>query len=281
MEIRINGQAADITLDSERTIGDILASLELWLSNLGHSLSGLSINGKAADIAHLDKIFLTEKDSVKELDVYTSCAAQLSADAISKLAGDIDEFENLKFEDKNNFFNSWEQSAQAKFIKEDMPELFSICVDLFSNGGIGCQTLRSICEERLREVNDPLNEFSKIEPLVNEICVRLIDLPLDIQTGKDGRAAQTIQVFSGITEKILRITKQLNLQGYLNQNDEKIFTQMINDFSKVLRELLDAYERHDSVLVGDLSEYEAAPKLSELFAAILKKSREAEIQAEK
>jgi hypothetical protein len=281
MEIRINGQAADITLDSEKTIGDILASLDMWLANLGHSLSGLSIDGKAADAARLDEIFSMEIDSVKTLDIYTSCAAQLSADALLKLADDIDEFEILKFEDKSNFVNSWEQSAQANYIKENIPELFSICIDLFARGGITCQTLRSITEERLREINDPLNEFARIEPLVNVTCARLADLPLDIQTGKDGQAAQTIQIFSGLTEKILRVAKQLDLQGFLVQNDEKDLIQLINDFSKVLRELLDAYERHDSVLVGDLSEYEAAPRLQELFDVILKKSRGAEIQVDK
>jgi hypothetical protein len=281
MEIRINGQAADITPENEKTIGEILASLDQWLANLGHSLSGFSIDGKAADITRLDEIFSMETSGVKALDIYTSSAAQLTAAALVNLLDDIDDFEELKFEDKSNFVNSWEQKAQAKFIKENMTELFSLYIDLFSNGGISCQTLRSVTEERLREVSDPVGEFSKIEPLVNETCVRLVDLPLDIQTGKDGRAAQTIQIFSAITEKILRITKQLNAQGYLEQNDEKIFTQLIGDFSRVLKELLDAYERRDSVLVGDLSEYEAAPKLQELFTEILKKSRNAEVQVDK
>jgi len=281
MEIRINGQAADITPENEKTIGEILASLDQWLTNLGHSMSGFSIDGKAADTTRMDEIFSMEISGVKVLDIYTSSSAQLLAAALLNLIDDIDEFEELKFEDKSNYINSWEQRAQAKFIKENMPELFSLYIDLFSNGGVSCQTLRSITEERIREVSDPVGEFSKIEPLVNETCVRLVDLPLDIQTGKDGRAAQTIQIFSAITEKILRITKQLNAQGYLDHNDEENFTQLIGDFSRVLKELLDAYERRDSVLVGDLSEYEAAPKLQELFTEILKKSREAEIQVDK
>jgi len=281
MEIRINGQAADITPENEKTIGEILASLDLWLTNLGHSLSGFSIDGKAADITRMDEIFSMEISGVKALDIFTSSAAQLTAAALINLLGDIDEFEELKFEDKSNFINSWEQKAQARFIKENIPELFSFYTDLFSNGGVSCQTLRSITEERLREVSDPVGEFSRIEPLVNETCVRLVDLPLDIQTGKDGRAAQTIQIFSAITEKILRITKQFNAQGYLDKSDEKNFIQLIGDFSGVLKELLDAYERRDSVLVGDLSEYEAAPKLQELFTEILKKSREAEVQVDK
>jgi len=281
MEIRINGQAADISPENEKTIGEILASLDQWLTGLGHSLSGFSIDGKAADTSRLDEIFSMEISGVKALDIFTSSSAQLTAAALLNLLDDIDEFEELKFEDKGNYVNFWEQKAQARFIKENMPELFPLYVDLFTKGGVSCQTLRSITEERIREVGDPVGEFSKIEPLVNETCVRLVDLPLDIQTGKDGRAAQTIQIFSSITEKILRITKQLNLQGYLNKSDEKNFTQLIGDFSRVLRELLDAYERRDSVLVGDLSEYEAAPKLQELFTEILKKSREAEIQVDK
>jgi len=281
MEIRINGQAADVSPENEKTIGEILISLDEWLGNLGHRLSGLHIDGKETDTTRLDEIFSMDIKKVKTLDIFTSCDAELTVQAITKLLGDIEEFENLKFEDKSNFVNSWEQKAQANFIKENMPELFLAYIDYFSNGGITSQTLRSITEERLREVHDPVKELSLIEALINETCVRLVDLPLDIQTGKDGRAAQTIQIFSGITEKILRITKQLNQQGFLKQSDEGTFTQLINDFSKVLRELLDAYERNDSVLVGDLAEYEAAPKLQELFAAIQKKCREAEIQVDK
>jgi len=275
MEIKINGQAADITLDCEKNMGEILAGLDRWLSNLGHSLTGLSIDGKDVEASQLDEIFSLEKDSIKVLDIYTASIAELTAMGLANLINDIEAFENLKFEDKSNFFINWEKSAQAKLIKENMPELFSLYIDLFSRGGISCQTLRSITEERLREVNDPADEFSKIEPLLKETCARLVDLPLDIQTGKEGRAAQTIQLFSGIVEKILRITKQLNLQGFLDQdNDEKSLTGILNEFSSILKELLDAYERGDSVLVGDLAEYEAAPRLQELFAAILKKSRE-------
>jgi len=281
MKIRINGQAADISLENEKTTGEVLASLDQWLVNLGHRLSGIKIDGKEIDASRIDKVFSTDIKSVKALDLYTSSTAQLASEALESLLGDIDAFENLKFDDKSNFTDLWEKSAQANFIKENMPELFNIFIDVLTHGSLSCETLRLITEERLREVNDPVNEFSKTEPLVNEICVRLVDLPLDIQTGKDGRAAQTIQIFSSITEKILRITKQFNLQGFLRLNDEKSFTQMINDFSNVLRELLDAYERHDSVLVGDLAEYEAAPRLQELYSSVLNKSREAEKQVVK
>jgi hypothetical protein len=281
MEISINGHKANITLDNEKTIGEIMAGIELWLADSGHTLSGLSIDGQAPGASRLDEVFSREIGGVKTLDVFTSSIAELTVISLSEVNGDIDEYENMNFEDKSNFFNIWKERTHARFIEDKLPELFSLYANAFSSGGLSPETLRSITEERLREVKEPLDEFKKIEPLLNEICLRLVDLPLDIQTGKDGRASQTIQVFSGLTEKILRISKQLNIQGYFT-GDENFFSNMINDFSEVLKELLDAYEKRDTVLIGDLAEYEASPKLKELYAAILKKSREtADAQGEK
>jgi len=117
---------------------------------------------------------------------------------------------------------------------------------------------------------------------VEEICSRLVDFPLDIQTGKDARAAQSITIFSGITEKIFRILGQLNNQGYLSQaDDEKPLNLIISEFGSIVRELLEAYEKNDSVLVGDLAEYEAAPRLQELYNSIINNSRKAAAQGKK
>jgi hypothetical protein len=44
--------------------------------------------------------------------------------------------------------------------------------------------------------------------------------------------------------------------------------QMINDFNSPARELVQAYENNDTVLIGDLSEYEMAPRLQEIYNAI-------------
>ena len=42
----------------------------------------------------------------------------------------------------------------------------------------------------------------------------------------------------------------------------------IGEFNAILKELLAAYETRDSVLVGDLAEYELAPRLRCLYAAL-------------
>ena len=274
MEIKINEKPADITLESEKTIGDVLAGIEGWLSVSGHRLTGFNIDGRDVLLAEIESVFTKKIDSVKTLDVFTSTITQLTAQSLGDLLTDIDRFETLAFDEKEKFNKDWNESAQAKYILQQIPDLFILCINTFASGDVSSNTLRSIAEERLRETDDPFGEFEKMEQLVTDTCIRLVDLPLDIQTGKDEQAARTIQIFSGITEKIIRIYGQLGFQGYLenaDNNDDEI-RKLINEFTCLLKELLEAYEKHDSILIGDLAEYEAAPKLQNLYKTILDKS---------
>jgi hypothetical protein len=271
MQIRINNQAADITLENEKTAGEVIANIEQWLAAAGHRLSGISIDGHPAHPSMINDFFSKEINNIKTLDLYTSTLSELTAESLLNLLSDIKDFETLNYEEKKNFYQNWKESAQANFICEQMPDLYSIFVNSFSGGDKDLSAVFSMTEERLREVKEPLSEFSNIQPMLEETCARLENLALDIQTGKDSRAAQTIQLFSGVSEKILRILNQLEIQGYLS--DKKPFSAVIGEFGNLVKELLEAYEKHDTILVGDLGEYEAAPKLRELYASILNNSR--------
>ena len=271
MEIKINGKPLDFTLDSEKTIGDVLTALEQWLTNSGHRMSGLIIDGETINVSMIEEIFSKEICTVKCLDICTDTVADLTASSLLALLNDVKYFEILSFNDKSNYYNTWKDSVQAKFIDEQWSDLFSLCGSVFSGGSVSSDVLLSITEERLREVQKPAREFSNLKPLLSETCARLVDLPLDVQTGKDKRAAETIQLFSSLSEKIIRIYNQLNIQGLLPQAEdmsEKSIVKQITEFGATTRELLQAYERHDIVLVGDLSEYEIAPRLQNLYNII-------------
>jgi len=270
MEIRINDRPLDYSLDNESALGEVLSGVEQWLISSGHRIASLSVDGNVINASMIEDVFSRKIDTIKKLDITTNVVADLTAASLLSLHNDIDEFENLGPEEKVKFFENWKERAQALFISSEIKDLYAYCVNTFSHGELHSQTLRSIIEEIQREVNDPYNELKKMESILDEICVRLVDLPLDIQTGKDLRAAQTIQLFSALSEKIFRIFKQLDTQGYLNQVSEiKPLTQLITEFGNVLKDLLEAYEKNDSVLVGDITEYEASPKIKKLYTAIL------------
>jgi hypothetical protein len=271
MEILINGQKADIILEREKTVGEVLAGLEQWLADTGHRLSGLVIDGETVGAGRLDVCFDRDLGAVKTLNLITSSMAELIAESLLRLYGDSLEYEGLAFEEKQRFFAEWNESPQARLLAEQIPEHFALCAKTFSGGEFSPRLLCAITEERLREFRDPPGELARLEPLVNEVCGRLEELPLDIQTGKDSRAVETVRIFSGVAEKVFRLFKVLGTGGFAPEEitlDEMPVSDYITEFSAAVKELLAAYEQRDAVLVGDLAEYEMAPRLRRLYAAI-------------
>jgi hypothetical protein len=271
MDILINGKKADITLEHEKTVGEILAGLSAWLSHSGFRLSGLVVDGRRSDSGSLESVMSRELSGVKSLDIATSSLSDLSAESLARLLQDADDYEKLDFGEKRAFAQSWEESPQARLLAEQLPEVFTLCTKTFSGEGLSPAMLRAIAEERLRELEDPAGELGKAAPVVDEICRRLSDLPLDIQTGKDSRAVETVRIFSNITEKIFRLFHVLKAEGFSPETipvEGLAAAEYIGEFGAALRELLAAYEQKDAVLVGDLAEYELAPRLQNLYTAI-------------
>ena len=270
MEIKINGQTADITADSEKTVGEILAGLDQWIVNTGHRLSGLAINGETISTVTMEAAFTRNLDTVEILDIVTCSLPELSAQSLEQINRDIDEYESLGFNEKQSFFENWKASPQAMLVAEQIPDLFTICCSAFS-GDLSLAALRTITGERLREFEDPAGELAVLQALVSDVCVRLEDLPLDIQTGKDVRAAETIQVFSGVAGKVFRIYYVLKAQGFDTEAiriGEAGLSDYICEFNSVVKDLLAAYQQRDTVLVGDLAEYELSPRLRGFCAAL-------------
>jgi hypothetical protein len=272
MKIRINGVDADIRPETEKTVGEVLSALDAWLNGTGYRLSGLAVDGEAVHSGSMESCFDRNIDTIQILDISTSPVLELFGESLFTVIQDITAYEAASFEDKGPFLQRWKESPEARLLSEQSPELYNWTLKTFSGEGSGPQALRVILEERLRELEDPAGEMSRIGPLVAEICTRLEELPLDIQTGKDARAAETVNSFSGVAEKVFRVFKVLHSTGFPVQEivvETLPVSAYIEEFDTALRELLAAYEQHDTILVGDLAEYEMAPRLRGLHKAVL------------
>jgi hypothetical protein len=210
-------------------------------------------------------------DEINTLDIETSSLPLLMMHALADTLHTITAYGNASFEEQGRIGQAWEESPSASFLAERMPDMFDCVARSFRGEGLAAQSLAALVEERLRELRDPLPELGGMEGLVEGTAKRLEDLPLDIQTGKDGRAAETVQLFSNIAEKLFRIFSLLKLEGLIPDTlliDTVPGNGFIDDFSAALKELLAAYEVKDAVLVGDLAEYELAPRLRAFYSAI-------------
>jgi len=271
MRIRINGAEADIQLETEKTVGEVLSALGSWLEGTGHRLSGLGINGQTIDAPSVAACFAVGVEDVDTLDVYTSPVSTLFCECLLSLLDTIGTYEVSGFAEKASLASAWGAGPAAKMLGEQSPALAQWAAKTFSGDGSSPQALRSAVEERLREFREPAGEMEKIAPLVADVCARLEELPLDVQTGKDARAAETVNIFSGIAEKVFRVYGILGGAG-LRVEEAKVgglpIADYIAEFHASLQELLAAYEQRDTVLVGDIAEYEIAPRLRGLYAAV-------------
>jgi len=267
MDIRINGKSANITLESERKVGDVLAGIENWLEDSLFFISGLELDGKMYGSNMLDSVFEMPLEGISSINIKTSGWAELMLEALSGLKGDLEFFETLDAAGLEENRRHWETTAPALFLKSNAPELYNLVIKTME-GSFPVSGTVSLVSERIREIEDPSRELAGSQTLIAEVAKRLEELPLDIQTGKDGRAAETISVFSTLAEKVYRLLFLYKHYGAAYENIEVqlpdgnlTFKDYLVEFSTALKELACAYENNDTVLVGDLAEYELSPRL--------------------
>jgi len=271
MTIRINDQPASITLDTEKTLGDVLSGIELWVSSSGNRIRKISADGQILEDEALSRAFDRDVNDIKSLDITVSAYRELAGEALGALLETCALYTDAAFDERHFIAQAWLQSAAAYFLKADISDLYELAGRAFSGEGPGARDLSVIVEERLREISDPAGEITACETLVKSIAARMEELPLDMQTGKDQRAAETIQLFSGTCEKLFRVffvfeSDGLSLDTFtVDGLSGRVF---MDEFNAALTEISAAYENRDTVLVGDLSEYELAPRLLKFFSAL-------------
>jgi hypothetical protein len=183
MEISINGSPADITLETEKTIGDILSGMDQWLEGSGGRLSGLLIDGQKIDPPGLDEAFSRNLDGIGSLDITVSSWRELAAEALLSLGEICGAWEGIPFEGRGEAGKRWEDSAAAAFLASEIPDMYDFAARSLAGEGLSPENLSLLVTERLQELEDPREEINRTEGLVSAVAGRLEDLPLDIQTG--------------------------------------------------------------------------------------------------
>jgi len=164
MNININGKTLDVKLEKEKFVGEVLCGIEKWLSDSGHVLSGISIDNQEINVSEIESVFKKEINTIENLDIYTETISNLVMKSFRALLEDIEKYERLGFEEKANFFNNWKENSYANFLNEEAGDLYNLCENTFARAELSVQDLKSITEERIREINEPDKEL----PILNQ-----------------------------------------------------------------------------------------------------------------
>ncbi len=113
--------------------------------------------------------------------------------------------------------------------------------------------------------------FEKLSELFAELAAQMEEVPVALQSGKNLEVSESIKKLADSIEQFCHIAtlsslfpdsfKNISLNG-MN------FKDFFADFSPILKDFEDALQNNDTVMLGDLSEYEICPRLKEISNAL-------------
>lgn len=289
MDIRINDQNLDFTIENNETLGDVVKDIEAWLD--GSDLVLYSVKHQDQDLLSqpYEEWAKTPHSEVGTLNVmvkhtreltvlnlqtileYLDLLKQATTSEIGKLLGELLSGFPALVESVRKHFpdpDATLQSLIALFLHAEAEEVPGWPEEKMQQAVKLIDLVSGNVSFRLQELQDPRAALETLSGAL-KICIEEIsEISILLQTGKDRQAMDTMVRFSELSQSLVRLVasvlpdsadpgKQLTVGGMSLQD----FYQELNG---ILDELLEAFDANDSVLIGDLMEYEVAPRLEQL-----------------
>ena len=115
--------------------------------------------------------------------------------------------------------------------------------------------------------------FTALAQLFSELSAQMEEVPAALQSGKNDEVSKSITKVADSIDNLCHVAALASLfpQDF---NDTKIdgkqFNDFFEDFSPILLDFEQALKNNDTVLIGDLSEYEICPRLKAISSALEK-----------
>ena len=125
------------------------------------------------------------------------------------------------------------------------------------------EELRAGLQRRIQDASQPAEALARCVAAVHDCLTYLPEVSLLLQTGRDKDAMDRVIVFTDTVQSLL------GLVPFLAPDPQR--GKALAELTPVFRELVAAFDAKDSVLIGDLLEYEITPRMQRL-EPLLKKA---------
>ncbi len=292
MNIYINKDKIDFQLESEKVLSEVVNALSDWASAESYHITSVSYDGYSYDfnddscknkpVDQVENINIEVKSQIELLLINIQLLHQyFSLFEKAMIAGNYPLLQDLQTESEmpEKLYIEILGGIQDELIDDKHPDLFT-AMKLFSPDSpdkseisdfiLGrIKTVLIILNDRIRELTDSLNELSAVIKVLRLSLEDINNISILLQTGKDREALNSIIRFTELTQKLLRIYTILENTGVLDFSnaviDEMTIREYFTSLNEILNEFTEAFSVGDSVLVGDLLEYEISPRVSSLL----------------
>ncbi len=306
MEIVVNNEKIDFTLENEHTLGEVIAAVEAWLNKSNLVAASINLDLRDSDKQERDLIEEPEEnwsgtsiDGIERLVITARLVMEIQFSNIQTvlsyldlLKSAVEKRDQSKIEDLLQGREDTFKSLNLIYTSSLNPSSFQEINDLRSLlEGANAETilawpdgmrkraldiievLDGMLSTRLDEMINPFtvlaSSIKELELASNEIK----DVSVLLQTGQEQKAMAAIIEFADLSQRLLRVLSSLEESSHISLKELKIgeerASRFFADFNGILRELIGAFDTKDTVLIGDLLEYEVAPRI-ELFLNFLR-----------
>ena len=297
MRITVNGAPIALDVKESGNLGELLAGADDLIDKAGSVIVSLKVDGEEVDADGYARFAQMPSSGVSTVEIRAEDGAAIRVRAIETLlellaiakrssqdkapeesaAEEIGDWPGLRAgaKDMRDAFAGLFAADELSFVQlfSDLLERAGDQPDKASRVELSAQADRiaSVFGERLAELRRPAAEMLAAAALFEARAAELADLPVLLQTGKEDQAMKAVLYFIEIFNKVIRIIPELRRTGIDTSTimvEGSAMPDFYGAFNGVLRQLTDAFEHKDAVLIGDLAEYEVLPRMRSFFSAM-------------
>ncbi len=314
MQIVVNDEKIDFALENESSLGEVVTAVEAWLNKSNLIVTSINLdlrdsgkqerdlteepeeNWAGTPLDGIDRLVITARllKEVRFSNIQTVLSylglfksAVESRDRLQLgdlLQGQEDTFKSLGiiYTSSLNPKSCQEANELESLLAGANTETILAWPDGVRKRALDIvDVLSGMLSVRLDEMTNPFalldSSIKDLELASNEIK----EVSVLLQTGQEQKAMAVIIEFADLSQRLLRILSNMEESSHISLKELKIGEESASgffaDFNGILRELLGAFDTKDTVLIGDLLEYEVAPRI-ELFLNFLKEVQSKQIE---
>lgn len=286
MEIRINDTVLDFTLENEKKLGEVIEQIDLWLQESNLVLTSITFDDKELLSLPSPEWRDTPVEKVKTLKLVAKPRYEILAtnmetilEFLSLLQKALENHDIKLLEELQEGFSLMKESVKKHLSGNQQTELAltelgnSINYISWEKTEVNkalhlINQLAETFNKLLTEISNPVKALNNLALELEQCISEISDVSLLLQTGKDRKAMETIIRFTELNENMIRVF--LNLKKSRRKELEELtidgmsLEEFYTELNTILKELVEAFHAQDSVLIGDLLEYEIAPRLESI-----------------
>jgi hypothetical protein len=279
VRLLINGEPIDFTLEKEAAISEVVKGVEEWLARSGFLATRIRMGDQdllslprsewetipIVTVAELD--FTARHTGDLRREHWTTVRAWLGslAEAVSGRGTSLEALladlpatlETLKENPFDRDDSSGIERITALFLGQEADDVREWPPARVQSAS---ELIKGISDRLAHRIEEALNPRSALKSYIGELRDAekgIREVSVLLQTGRDKEAMDTVVSFTGLVQRLLDLVR------FLPRDPER--EKLFEELNPVLREIVTAFDAKDLVLIGDLFEYEVAPRIARLL----------------